>query len=500
MRYFSPVWIPLLSISLTAAAFSSTGGSSTSNYNRLSRRVRRVHFPFGLSASSSTAASSAAVTDTTSATSTTTTTTESSQQTINTNNLAAAWEDLEKEITPNDESDTPPAPLLTFYRDTNGWCPFCERVWICMRAKNIPYQERLVSLSNKPDWYKEMVPTTQVPALLFHNSNSDDEPNSRKLVWESLDIMKALDHMFPETPQLVLDTDEYDEANKMNALLNTAGFGFIYASRGDESDENSMVSSQHLQDKKQAFLDALDELERAMVASGGPFRLGNNFTGVDAEMIPSLERWRYQLPLSKGLDILENRPALLKWFQAMDSYAPFSERVAGDEYSWVATSAMFARFFGKEGDPETIATIERSESAAMALVNGFKEAVKDDACEGKFALEAAAKVISNREAIAKDCTNSEPKSQQNIPRAANTDTADKMLYVVAKILLHEDEAIQEAKATMFKDMGIDNDEKLDASNVAKAVASRLCAPRDMSAPAAKILRAVLMIVAERLEE
>jgi len=120
--------------------------------------------------------------------------------------------------------------------------------------------------------------------------------------------------------------------------------------------------------------------------------------------------------------------------------------------------------------------------------------------EGRFALEAAAKIISNREAIAKDCTNSEPKSQQNIPRATNTDTADKMLFVVAKILLHEDEAIQEAKAIMFKDMGIDNDEKLDASNVAKAVASRLCAPRDMSAPAAKILRAVLMIVAERLEE
>ena len=27
------------------------------------------------------------------------------------------------------------APALTLYRDTNGWCPFCERVWVALEAK-----------------------------------------------------------------------------------------------------------------------------------------------------------------------------------------------------------------------------------------------------------------------------------------------------------------------------------------------------------------------------
>ena len=42
---------------------------------------------------------------------------------------------------------------------------------------------------------------------------------------------------------------------------------------------------------------------------------------------------------------------------------------------------------------------------------------------------------------------------------------------------------------------------MDAALAAKAVASRgVCVPRDMSAPgAAKVLRAVLVIVADRLE-
>ncbi|KAH8069298.1 glutathione transferase [Aureococcus anophagefferens] len=30
------------------------------------------------------------------------------------------------------------APALTLYRDTNGWCPFCERVWVALEKKGIP--------------------------------------------------------------------------------------------------------------------------------------------------------------------------------------------------------------------------------------------------------------------------------------------------------------------------------------------------------------------------
>jgi len=54
------------------------------------------------------------------------------------------------------------APLVTLYRDTNGWCPFCERVWLQLEAKGLPYDEVLINLQDKPQWYKDMVPTTLV--------------------------------------------------------------------------------------------------------------------------------------------------------------------------------------------------------------------------------------------------------------------------------------------------------------------------------------------------
>lgn len=46
---------------------------------------------------------------------------------------------------------------ININRDTNGWCPFCERVWVAIRAKGIPYQETLVPLQNKPEWYVQDV-------------------------------------------------------------------------------------------------------------------------------------------------------------------------------------------------------------------------------------------------------------------------------------------------------------------------------------------------------
>merc|ERR1712216_709550 len=55
-------------------------------------------------------------------------------------------------------SSTQP-PLLKFYRDTNAWCPFCERVWLALEAKQIPYECEFVDLRNKPKWFTDMVPT-----------------------------------------------------------------------------------------------------------------------------------------------------------------------------------------------------------------------------------------------------------------------------------------------------------------------------------------------------
>jgi glutathione S-transferase len=56
--------------------------------------------------------------------------------------------------------ETPPPVLL--YRDTNSWCPFCERVWFALEEKEIPFATEFIDLNNKPQWYIDLVPTKLV--------------------------------------------------------------------------------------------------------------------------------------------------------------------------------------------------------------------------------------------------------------------------------------------------------------------------------------------------
>lgn len=407
-----------------------------------------------------------------------------------------SWESFEAKFA----SDDIPTPVLTLYRDTNGWCPFCERVWVCMRAKDLPYQERLIQLFNKPEWYKEMVPTTQVPAVLFHEWSGDSSQNFRKLVWESADVMKALDEAFPDTVQLVHDTPEYKAAKDQIDELSKVGFAFLATARQssiseDDGDTKLLDPEEEQKQKLADFLSALDQLDQSLEESGGPFRLGSEFSGIDALMVPMLERWRYQLPLKNSpIDILEGRPFLQKWFEGMEAFAPYSERVMGDRYSWVATNVMFVQYFGGTDDE-----IARSSAAASELINTFKP-LEDFQCEERFALEAAKKIVSNHEGIVKDCTSKDPKSQVFIPRSKEEDNANAVLHFAVQLLLDGDDAIASSSSKPLPPVlqSMEKEQKEDAALAAKTVASRLCVPRDMSAPAAKILRAVLIIVSSRL--
>lgn len=53
------------------------------------------------------------------------------------------------------------------------------QVWFALEEKNIPYDTVLINLQNKPDWFKELVPTQLVPAVKINGN----------LVYESFDIL-----------------------------------------------------------------------------------------------------------------------------------------------------------------------------------------------------------------------------------------------------------------------------------------------------------------------
>jgi glutathione S-transferase len=100
------------------------------------------------------------------------------------------------------------------YRDTNSWCPFCERVWFALEEKEIPFATEFIDLTNKPKWYTDLVPTTLVPAAKIEGN----------LVYESKDILLALEEKFPHPALLPENPEENAVARQLVEEVETNGF------------------------------------------------------------------------------------------------------------------------------------------------------------------------------------------------------------------------------------------------------------------------------------
>ena len=63
-----------------------------------------------------------------------------------------------------DESDV----RVTLFRDSAAWCPYCQKVWLFLEEKRIPYRVRKVSMNaygDKPAWYTRKVDGGKLPAI-----------------------------------------------------------------------------------------------------------------------------------------------------------------------------------------------------------------------------------------------------------------------------------------------------------------------------------------------
>lgn len=63
-------------------------------------------------------------------------------------------------------------------------CPFVQRVTALLEAKNISYELKYISLSNKPDWFLDISPNAQVPVLVTENGTALLNPMPSSNIWK----------------------------------------------------------------------------------------------------------------------------------------------------------------------------------------------------------------------------------------------------------------------------------------------------------------------------
>ncbi|MBE9225334.1 glutathione S-transferase family protein [Phormidium sp. LEGE 05292] len=190
---------------------------------------------------------------------------------------------------------------VTLYRDRHAWCPYCQKVWLWLEEKQIPYRIKKVTMfcyGEKESWYKRIVPSGMLPALELDG----------RLITESDDILLALERTFG-TLGYGLEDDRVIPLRRLERLLFRAWCSWLcYKARSSGDDQR----------QRDQFKAVVGKVEEALGSTFGAYFL-DRFSTVDVIFTPFLERMNASLFYYKGYSLREENPRLADWFAAMES-------------------------------------------------------------------------------------------------------------------------------------------------------------------------------------
>ena len=190
---------------------------------------------------------------------------------------------------------------VTLYRDHHAWCPYCQKVWLWLEEKQIPYRIEKVTMfcyGEKESWYKKKVPSGMLPALELDG----------RMITESDDILIALEQVFQplgwsmQDPQVI-------PLRRLERLLFRAWCSWLCYPQQSQQQE---------QRNRGQFIEVVAKVEEALARTPGPYFL-QNFSTVDVIFTPYIERMNASLYYYKGYSLREENPYLSAWFDGMES-------------------------------------------------------------------------------------------------------------------------------------------------------------------------------------
>jgi glutathione S-transferase len=190
---------------------------------------------------------------------------------------------------------------VTLYRDHHAWCPYCQKVWLWLEEKQIPYRIEKVTMfcyGEKETWYKRKVPSGMLPALEL-----DDH-----IITESDDILIALERTFGPLGLGMTDPTVRPLRQLERLLFRVWCAWLCYPTR----------SSQDNQRSREQFTGVVAQVEAALGRTPGPYFL-EHFGTADVIFTPYVERMNASLYYYKGYSLREENPRFSAWFDAMES-------------------------------------------------------------------------------------------------------------------------------------------------------------------------------------
>jgi len=200
---------------------------------------------------------------------------------------------------------------VVLYRDHAGWCPYCQKVWLLLEEKRMPYRIEHINMrsyGDKPDWFLKKNPSGMLPVVEIDGQMMSD----------SIRIMQVLDGLDDTVPMVPRDDKAaLGRANELMQLereLFGAWCSFVFQPGGFG---------------RAAFERTLDKVDQALQETQGPWFLGGSTPSiVDLQYVSHVERMAPSALYWKGFTVrggdAEKRwPALHRWLAAFEDRQPY---------------------------------------------------------------------------------------------------------------------------------------------------------------------------------
>ena len=192
------------------------------------------------------------------------------------------------------------AVRVTLFRDHHAWCPYCQKVWLWLEERRIPYRIRKVTMvcyGEKEPWYRRLVPSGMLPAVEIDG----------RLITDSDSILQTLESSFGSLG-VGLMAPESRPLRQLERLLFRSWCQWLCQPHRPASESTARLQFQR----------CATAMEEALCASGGPFLLGTAISSVDVVAVPFLERMNASLAYYKGSLLRQEHPAIDQWLAALE--------------------------------------------------------------------------------------------------------------------------------------------------------------------------------------
>ena len=408
--------------------------------------------------------------------------------------LALRQQGLGKAHSDNDirRFDSTAEPRVVFYKDRASWCPYCQKVWLLLEEKRIPYRVEKINMrsyGDKPESFMRICPNGLLPAISIDGG---------AVQVESVPIMMTLDRLFTgpqHKPMWPSAAPEQARAQKLMSLERTL-FG----------DWCSLVFRGSMGNSAQRrFEQTMDEVNRELqVVSSSPWFL-SELSIVDLQYVTHIERMCASCAFWSGLQIRGSRwPAIERWLQAFEKMPSYMATKSdyythcldippqyGPGYSLPGSESFQNSILGEDGSWEL-----PLKPFSSADIEPVAAAVGDGDIEESARQEAAFKLIGNHANIVKFACRgpgqpgrkqfqaplADPYATPNLDYAPDVD--DYLRLVAQGLVASSADALDVPKIT-------DGKRRKGVQESLAYLRDRIGVPRDMSYPAARQLRAHL---------